>query len=64
MKLKSFQEFVTEAEIQVSNPGEAGNALSQLIAANKGAQEEPKEINRNIEKNNRRISIICFQTIF
>lgn len=45
MKLKSFQEFVTEAEIQVSNPGEAGNELSQLIAANKGAQEEPKGSN-------------------
>jgi len=45
MKLKSFQEFVNEAEIQMNNPGEAGNDLAQLIAANKGAQEQPKGSN-------------------
>lgn len=42
----SFREFITEAEMAISNPKEAGDKFAKILGANKDIKESPKGSNR------------------
>lgn len=48
-KLKSFSEFLAEAQIPLSNPEAAGDALTDILAKNRNVQEEPSGSNKGVE---------------
>ena len=41
-KIKSFESFINEAQMNLSNPDTAGDALSGVLVANLNAKETPK----------------------
>lgn len=50
-KIKSFQSFIYEAQIQLENPATAGDFLSGVLAANLDTKEKPKGSNTSPEVN-------------
>lgn len=48
-KLKSFSEFLSEAQISLKNPDAAGDVLSDILAKNRDVKEQPKGSNRGPE---------------
>lgn len=50
-KIKSFSEFLAEAQIPLSNPEAAGDLLTDILAKNRNAQEEPSGSNKGPQVN-------------
>ena len=50
-KIKSFESFINEAQMNLSNPDTAGDALSGVLVANLNAKETPKGSNKSPEVN-------------
>jgi hypothetical protein len=50
-KIKSFESFINEAQMKLSNPDTAGDTLSGVLAANLNAKESPKGSNTSPEVN-------------
>jgi len=48
-KIRSFSQFVSEAQFAISDPSTAGEKLAGVLAANKDAKEEPKGSNKGPE---------------
>ena len=48
-KIKSFTEFLSEAQIPLKNPDAAGDILSDILAKNRDVKEQPKGSNRGPE---------------
>jgi len=50
-KIKSFESFINEAQMKLSNPDTAGDTLSRVLVANLNAKESPKGSNKSPEVN-------------
>ena len=50
-KIKSFESFINEAQMKLSNPDTAGETLSGVLVANLNAKESPKGSNKSPEVN-------------
>lgn len=48
-KIKSFDQFLNEAQFNIKNPGEAADVLANIIKANRNVKETPKGSNAGTE---------------